>query len=56
MERKIEQLVYGREAVRRQKQPKTQKCISCLFLSLRWTVSQPYRLSHINTLGINQSY
>jgi hypothetical protein len=35
---------------------KTQKCIFCLFLSLRWTVYQPYRLSHINTLRINQSY
>ena len=26
------------------------KCIFCLFLSLHRTVSQPYRLSHINAL------
>ena len=32
------------------------KCIFCLFLSLRRTASQPYRLSHINVLPINQSY
>ena len=31
-------------------------CIFCLFLSLRRTVSQPYRLSHINALRIDQSY
>ena len=35
---------------------KHQKCIFCLFLSLCRTVSQPYRLSHINALCINQSY
>jgi hypothetical protein len=35
---------------------KHKKCIFCLFLSLRRTVSQPYRLSHINALCINQSY
>ena len=27
----------------------------CLFLSLCWTASRPYRLSHINGLHINQS-
>jgi hypothetical protein len=35
------------------------KCIFCvfrLFLSLCHTASWPYRLSHINALGINQSY
>ena len=32
------------------------KRIFCLFLSLHRTVSQPYRLSHINALRINQSY
>ena len=30
---------------------KHKKCIFCLFLSLCRTVSQPYRLSHINGLG-----
>ena len=38
------------------KQPKTQKMHFCQFLSLRQTVSQPYRLNHINVLCINQSY
>ncbi len=31
-------------------------CVFCLFLSLRRTVSRPYRLSHIIALYINQSY
>ena len=31
-------------------------CVFCLFLSLRWTASRPYRLSHIIALQINQSY
>ena len=34
---------------------KHKKCIFCLFLSLRRTASQPYRLSHINVLHINLS-
>ena len=37
----------------------SKKCIFCVFrpfLSLCQTVSQPYRLSHINALRINQSY
>ena len=31
-------------------------CVFCLFLSLPWTASRPYRLSHIIALYINQSY
>ena len=33
---------------------KPKKCIFCLFLSLCRTVSQPYKLGHINALCINQ--
>ena len=36
-----------------------QKCIFCVFwpfLSLCWTASRPYRLSHTNVLRINEFY
>ena len=33
---------------------KNKKCIFCWLLSLCWTVSQPYKLSHTNFLHINQ--
>ena len=58
MERKIEQLVYGREAVRPKlkNSQKHKKCIFWLFLSFCRTASRPYRLSQINALRINQSY
>jgi hypothetical protein len=48
--------LYIGEAVRRKLKNslKTQKIH--FFLSLRRTVSQPYRLSHINALRINQFY
>jgi hypothetical protein len=53
---KFHGLVLGLVGLIDAKGKKTQKNAFCLFLSLNCTVSQPYRLSHINALRINQFY